>query len=1034
MKEKQNNLLRLAFSVSLCFGLLRTVSANVTVAAPRQAASSQSVQQSQTVKGHVLDENGEPVIGATITLKETKVATVTDLDGNFTIKADNGSRLVVSYVGYTNKEVVVNGSNLTVRLSQDTETLNEVVVTALGIKKEAKSLSYNVQQLNSDAVNVVKDANFVNSLNGKVAGVQINSSSSGIGGASRVVMRGVKSINGENGVLYVIDGIPMPNLMPGNAGDMYSGSGSTGDMISNINPNDIESISVLSGPSAAALYGSSAANGVILVTTKKGSQGRLSVSYEGSFQFSRPLMTYKFQNTYGPSAIGSFDSWGEKLSTPSSYDPNDFFQTAANIGNSVSVSTGNDKNQTYLSLGSTNAQGLIHNNDYDRYNVSFRNTSKFLNDKLTLDFSYMLSTVKEQNMITSGQYFNPLYPLYLFPAGGDFDSMKYYERYDTERNLQNQFWPYGNQSMALQNPYWITENNKFVNHKTRHMATASLKWDITNGVSLTGRVKYDGNYNKYESKFKAGTDLQFASATGHYSRNKIDLSQYFAETFLNVNKYFNHEMWSLTGVLGASFDQRNKDQAGFDGHLSKVPNLFTLSNLDAYNSKTKYTQSGYVIRKEAVYGSAQLGYKSMAYLDVTARNDWSSKLAGADDSYFYYSAGLSGILTELLPQIKSDNYLNYLKARVSYSEVGNDPSEPFLTMTTYPVTVAGPATTTVKKNSRLTAERTKSWEAGLDVVLFRNKLKLNATFYHSRTYNQFFNIKLPETSGYTSMWVNGGRVDNRGLEFSARFSQPLGPVDWESYMTWTINRNEVKDVISEFTDPETGETYKMDQMNLGGFNGTRNLITKGGDLSDIYVRTLKTDEHGAIYVNTRTHEVVPTQNDYIKAGHASPNYVLSWGNSFSWKGLHLGFLFNYRNGGVAVSLTQSVMDAMGSSKVSADARDNGGVLVNGKPIPAKEYFTTVASSTQTIASQYVYSATNLRLSELSLGYDVPVTKYVPWIKGLNVSFVAHNLWMIYCKAPFDPEVTASTGTYNQGIDYFMQPSLRTMGFSVKVNL
>jgi TonB-linked SusC/RagA family outer membrane protein len=1031
MIKKQTSLLRLCFSVVLLLSTMTAFAGNISLATPEYGTQQASDKQ---VSGRVLDENGDPVIGATVTVKGTQTATVTDVDGNFSFKVPSGSTLVISYLGYSPKEVAANGTNLTIKMSQDSQTLNEVVVTALGIKKEAKSLSYNVQQLNNDAVTTVKDANFVNSLNGKVAGVQINSSSSGIGGASRVVMRGVKSINGENSVLYVIDGIPMPNLMPDNADSMYGGSGSTGDMISNLNSSDIESISVLSGPSAAALYGSSAANGVILVTTKKGQKGRMSVTYEGSFQFSHPLMTYKFQNSYGPSSVGSFDSWGEKLSTPSNYDPNDFFQTASNLTNSVSLSTGSENNQTYLSLASTNAEGLIHNNDYDHYNVSFRNTSKFLNNKLTLDFSYMLSTVKEQNMITSGQYFNPLYSLYLFPAGGDFDSMTYFERYNTDRNLLTQFWPYGNQSMALQNPYWTTERDKFINHKTRHMVTASLKWDVTDWMSLTGRVKYDGNYNKYERKYNAGTDTQFASSTGHYGRTKIDLTQYFAEAFATINKYFGEDTWSLTSVLGASFDQRDKDQAGFDGNLSKVPNLFTISNLDAYNSKTSYTQSGYTIRKEAVYASAQVGYKGMTYLDVTARNDWSSKLAGADDSYFYYSAGLSGIFTEIFPQIKSEKWLNYLKARISYSEVGNDPSEPFLTVTTYPVTVAGPSTTTIKKNSNLTAERTKSWEAGLDFVLFHNKLKVNATLYQSRTYNQFFNIKLPETSGYTNMWVNGGRVDNRGVEFSARYNQKLGPIDWESYMTWTINRNKVKSVIKEFTDPETGETYAMDQMNLGGFNGTRNTIVEGGDLSDIYVRTLKTDDHGAIYVNTKSHTVVATDNEYIKAGHAAPNYVLSWGNNFSWKGLHFGFLFNYRQGGVVVSLTQSVMDAFGSSQASADARDNGGVIINGRPIPAKEYYTTVASSTQTIASQYVYSATNLRLSELSFGYDVPITKVVPWIRGLNLSFVAHNLWMLYCKAPFDPELTASTGTYNQGIDYFMQPSLRTMGFSVKVNL
>ncbi len=993
---------------------------------PRKKAASEKVT------GHVTDSNGEPLVGVSVKTKDGGVA-ITDIDGNFSINASRGETLELSYVGFNNKEVRVKGNTVDTSLEEDNKVLNEVVVTALGIKKEAKSLSYNVQQLNSDAVTTVKDANFVNSLNGKVAGVQINASSSGIGGASRVVMRGVKSINGNNNVLYVIDGIPMTDVQGDQPESMYDGAGSTGDAISNLNPDDIESISVLSGPSAAALYGSEASNGVILVTTKKGKEGKLDVTYTGSFQFSHPFVMPEFQNTYGQTSSTSYDSWGSKLAQPSSYDPADFFQTSTNFSNTVAVSTGTERNQTYFSLGSNNAQGLIHNNDYDRYNLSVRNTSKFLKDKMTLDLGYMMTTVKEQNMISQGQYFNPLYALYLFPAGADFNAVKYFERYDSDRNFPVQYWPWGDMSMSMQNPYWTTERDKFVNHKERHIFTASLKYEIAPWISLTGRVKYDRAEDRYEKKYSASTINQFAHGdNGAYGLTHQNTKQYYAEAFANINKYFDHDRWNITATLGTSYDQRNLDRDGWEGPLAKVPNLFTVSNVLTTDPNTKHEQSGYETRKEAVYGSAQLGYRSMAYLDVTARNDWSSKLAGAQKSFFYWSAGLSGIWTEIVPQIKSDNYLNYLKTRISYSEVGNDPTDPFLTMTTYPVTNAGPSTSTFKKNSSLTAERTKSWEAGIDFVLFRNRLKVNATLYQSRTYNQFFNIKLPETSGYTNMWVNGGRVDNKGIELSARFNQPLGPVEWETYLTWTLNRNKVKKLITDYKDPESGETYSLGQMDLGGFNGVRQTITEGGTLGDFYVRTLKTDEHGGYYIDTQNYNVVPTANEYKYAGTSLPNYNLSWGNSFSWKGFHLGFLFTYRNGGRVVSLTQSLMDAYGTSKASADARDNGGVELQGFKLDAHDYYTTIASPTSTIASQYVYSATNLRLQELSFGYDIPIHKYVGWIKGMTLNFVAHNLWMIYNKAPFDPEMTASTGTYNQGIDYFMQPSLRTMGFSVKV--
>lgn len=445
MNEKQ--LLRLCFSAALCMGAL-----SVSAASTEATGSSYSVQQANVkqVSGQVLDENGEPIIGATVTLKGTKTAVPTDVDGNFSLKAPAGSKLVITYLGYSTVEVNA-GEGIKVTMKPDTEVLNEVVVTALGIKKEAKSLSYNVQQLGGDAVTKVKDANFVNSLNGKVAGVQFTTGSAGVGGSTRVVMRGAKSLTGNNGVLYVIDGIPMNDLKGSQPEGIFEGAGQTGDAVSTMNPDDIESINVLTGPSAAALYGANAANGVILVTTKKGKKGHMDVTYSGSFQFSEPFVMHEFQNQYGPTEANSYFSWGSKLATPSSYSPKDFFQTGTNISNNVSLSVGSDHNQTYLSLGSTNAQGIIHSNDLDRYNVAFRNTTTALNDKLTIDFSYMLSTAKEQNMLSQGQYHNPLVAVYLFPAGDDFSKLGYYERYDTNRNFPVQYWPYAN-DMSMENP------------------------------------------------------------------------------------------------------------------------------------------------------------------------------------------------------------------------------------------------------------------------------------------------------------------------------------------------------------------------------------------------------------------------------------------------------------------------------------------------------------------------------------------------------------------------------------------------------
>lgn len=986
------------------------------------------------VKGTVKDSEGDPLIGVNVKVKGAAAGTITDIDGNFTLNVKEGDVVEFSYVGYTPRTVkITNNHPLRIVLQEDTKTLNEVVVTALGIKKEAKSLSYNVQQISNDEITRIADANFVNNLNGKVAGVTINSSSSGVGGSSRVVMRGTKSLNGNNNALYVVDGIPMIDMSAASTQptDSYEGAGQSGDPIAGINPEDIESISVLSGPSAAALYGSAAANGVVMITTKKGKEGRTTVSISNNTTFSAPLVLPDFQNTYGQTEVGSYYSWGTKLSTPSSYDPADFFQTGVNVTNSVSLSTGTDKNQTYVSLGTTNAKGIIHNNNFERYNATVRNVSKMLNDKLTLDLNFMLSSVKEQNMTAQGLYFNPLVSLYLFPAGDDFSKVQAYQRYDAERNLSTQYWPYST-NLALQNPYWITERIKMPNHKNRYMATASLKYDFADWVNVTARAKMDRNNERRERMYDAGTNTLFASKYGYYSKSNIESQQVYGELLLNVNRYFLENTLNLTFNAGANFENNDYQSDYFGGKLKSTANLFTYGNVDT-TEKNLANQYGYNLKKRAVFGSAQIGYKSMIYLDGTFRNDWSSTFKGTDTSSFPYgSIGLSGILTDIFHC--STSIMPYMKVRVSYSEVGNSP-EVFLAIPTYKLVDGVPVTMTRRPNTNLKPERTKSWEAGLNFVFFDNKLKLDASFYHSRTYNQFFERTLSSTSGYTSEVVNGGRVDNKGLELSLRLDNKWGDFGWSSYLTYSLNKNKVVELLRNYEDPITHELTSLDRIDMGGTSMYKMILTEGGSIGDIYVNTLRTDEHGAIYVHPSDQVVVTQPDEFVKAGNSAPKYNLGWGNTFTYKGLSLGCLFTARVGGIVVSQTQATMDAFGASKVTADARDNGGALVNGRPIGAENYYTQIGGSGSQggIGSMYVYSATNVRLAELSLGYDIPINKYVDWIKGLNVSFIGKNLFFLYRKAPFDPELTASTGTYFQGIDMFMSPSLRNLGFSVKVN-
>lgn len=938
--------------------------------------------------------------------------------------------MVISYTGYETQEVVVkDNSPLNIVLKENLTELNEVVVTALGIKKETKALTYNVQEIKAAELVTVKDANFMNALSGKIAGVTINSTSSGVGGGARVVMRGTKSISGNNNALYVVDGIPLPNLSSTQPSDLYTGMGQSGDGIATLNPDDIESISVLTGAAAAALYGSDAANGVVMITTKKGEVGKLSVSVSNSTTFSSPFVLPEFQNTYG-SETGEYASWGQKLVTPTSYDPADFFQTGFNVNNSISLSTGTETNQTYFSASTVNARGIVHNNDFERYNFSVRNSSDMLNNRLHMDLSFMYMRINEQNMLSQGQYFNPLVPIYLFPRGDDIAKYQTFERYNASRNFKTQYWPYGDQGMMMQNPYWITERDKFNNNKDRFLTGLGLKFDITDWMNISARLKYDGTKETRTKKYNASTAALFAgSDMGAYYKDEVSTTQIYADAMLNVDKYIGD--FSLKATLGTSIRDMQYNYSSLGGPLQSTANLFTYGNLN--KNSIRLAQNGYHDQTQAIFATVQAGYKSMVYVDVTGRNDWSSALAGTkykNKGFFYPSVGISGILTELLP-IKS-KVLSFMKARFSYSEVGNAPQR-FIPISTYRLQGSGfPETQTYEVNPNLKPEKTRSYELGLNTKLFGNKLSIDLTLYKSSTYNQLFNPEISAGSGHSSYYVNGGRIDNKGIELTVGLDQNLGQVNWTSNLTYSINRNKIKKLMPATTTPSGTPVEAMTEMNMGGTDGYRMILKEGGSMGAIYVNTLKTDEHGHIIVNLISQKVTADPDNFVYAGNANPDYTIGWRNNFEWKGLTLGVVVNGRFGGVGVSSTQAKLDAYGVSKASAEARDNGGALVNGQRIPAKDYYQTVGGGNSGICSMYTYDATNIRLAELSLGYNIPVNKWVNWIKGAHVSVVGRNLIMFYNKAPFDPESTASTGTYFQGIDYFMQPSLRNVGFSVNL--
>ena len=1028
-ETKQKHLyFSVAFALSIALAPTSAYAVGNPVGSP-DASMPQAVQQNgnHKVTGRVVDSAGEPLIGATIMVEGTKEGAVTDIDGNFTINTTSKAKLVISYVGYTTQIILVGDkTTIDVTLKEVANTMNEVVVTALGIKRAEKALSYNVQSVGSNELTRNKDANFVNSLNGKVAGVSISKSASGVGGATRVIMRGAKSIEGDNNVLYVIDGIPIFNFSGGRDSGIMGEGRVSSEGIADLNPEDIESISVLAGPSAAALYGSNAANGAILITTKKGKEGRVDISFSSSADFSSPLLMPEFQNTYG-NKLGSYESWGEKLATPSSYDPKkDFFRTGTNFINALTLNMGNEFNQTFASVATTNSRGIVPNNTYDRYNFTIRNTTRMFKNKVQLDLGASYIKQKDNNMVSQGEYWNPIVAAYLFPRGESFEGIKTFERYDNVRNFPTQYWPISDSRFANQNPYWTAYRNLAPDDKDRFMFNAGLTYNIFDWLSVAGRIRLDKTFITSERKIYASSFNYFAKEKGAYDYYDYKDHQTYIDAIANINKTFGK--FSLAANVGYSYSDYASLTRGYGGNLVLVPNKFSLNNINPTDSKIREAGGDSKVRNVAAFASAELGWRSMVYLTLTGRNDWNSRLVNSsEESFFYPSVGLSGIISEMT---KLPSFISYLKVRGSYTEVGSPVSRSGMTPGTITTPIVGGSlkSTDIYPFTDYKAERTKSYEFGL-TARFWKKLSFDFTWYKSNTYNQTFIGELPESSGYKAVYLQAGNVENRGVEMALGYSDNFGGLQWNSSLVYSKNVNEIKEMVKDYHHPLSPKPINIPEVSKD--NG-RVLLKVGGSINDIYARkVLAKDNQGFVNVSPSGGMNLETVEP-IYLGKTTPDFTMGWNNNFTYKNFGLSFLINARVGGIVTSSTQALLDRFGVSKASADARDAGGVMIPNQGLyDAKKYYTLVATGENDLAGYYTYSATNVRLQELTLSYKFNSRLFNNVIKDLTLSFVATNPWMIYCKAPFDPELTASTGTYGQGNDYFMQPSLKSYGFSVK---
>lgn len=1016
------------------------IKGNTVIVKHQGVTKDQKENATHIVSGIVKDENGLPIIGATVKVRGAQMGVVTDIDGKFSLKTSVGSVLTVSYIGYKTQDIKVQeGGSLNIKLEPESKQLNEVVVTALGIKRSQKALSYNVQQVTSDELIRNKDANFINSLAGKVAGVNINTSSAGVGGASKVVMRGAKAIEQSSNALYVIDGVPMFNL--GQEGGKGFESSGTTEAIADINPEDIESMSVLTGAAAAALYGSRAANGAIVITTKKGKVGHTEVTFSQNTEFLSAFRLPEFQNRYGTgSQLSSVEvadkSWGKRLNEVNSYgyDPkSDYLKTGVVTTETVTLSTGSEKNQTYLSASAVNSAGIVPNNKYNRYNFTFRNTTSFLQDRMTLDVGASYIKQNDLNMVNQGSYSNPLVEAYLFPRGDDWQTIKMYERYNTQRKIYTQYWPQGLNEFTGQNPYWINYRNLRTNFKDRYMLNAGLTYKILDWLNVAARIRVDNSANKYERKLYASsnTTLTEGSGNGFYAISKTDDKQTYGDLMVNINKSFENTL-SLQANVGASLSDIQQDVLSNSGPLRNdlFANKFTVFQLD--DSKAARFQSGYHDQVKSLFASVELGYKGAYYLTLTGRNDWPSQLAGPNStqsSFFYPSVGTSFVLSEIFHLPKQ---IDYLKARASYASVGL----PFPRFLANPTFEWDTALRQWKSKANyplynLKPENTTSWEIGL-TARFLKHFNLDITLYHTTTYNQTFNPQISVSSAYSTLYVQTGSVSNKGIELSLGYKNKWGDFGWASNYTFSANRNKINELVRNYVHPETGTVINKDRLDVGGHGQAHFILKEGGTLGDLYsLSDIKRDSQGKVYIDNEGKVYTDNNVGDIKLGSVFPKCNMAWRNDFSWKGLNVGLMFSARFGGIVYSATQATLDTYGVSETTAQARDLGYVEVNGGDhINPETWYTTIGSKNG-VPQYYTYSATNIRLQEASIGYTIKKNKL--WNVGdITLSLVGRNLLMLYCKAPFDPEATASTGNYYQGIDYFMTPSTRSIGFNVKV--
>ncbi len=995
----------------------------------------------QEITGKVIDKH-EGTALSDVTIRDKQLVVKSSADGTFRIASKPGANLELSLLGYKKQVYILSSqSNVVISMERSEDQIEEVVVTALGIKRETKKLSYATQQVSAESINGIKDnsGNFVSALTGKVAGAVVSTTSGGPGSSARIVLRGNKSITGNNNALMVVDGIVFDNTSVQQSAAPFSNVYSSSDGGANINPEDIESINVLKGPSAAALYGSRAVNGAIIITTKQGTAGRWKLDLNSNHSFENVSYLPELQNTYGRGNGGKLgtnavDSWGEKGTTYTDNVKN-FFRTAYTTNNSVSVSGGGEKVTSYFSVGNNRIGGVIPENYLGRNNIDLRiNTELVKGLKTDLKLSYVNQNIhNKQRMSANGLMAQVL----TMPRDMDDEELNDFETINTSTGLpESKFW---STNVNNDNPYWSIYRNSVNEKRDRIMGMGSISYQFTPWLNFMTRMSFDRYNEKTDGSFYHSTKSNGNILPGgQYYLTRSEYSNRNLDFLLTGGTKFVDDQFELNYVLGSSFFTREYNTGTDMANGLTVPNNFSLAFAA---TPTFQGFSAYKRHLNSIFGSINLGMWESLYLDVTARNDWSSTLP-APHSYFYPSVGLSLVMNNWM---NLPEWINLAKIRGSYTMVGND-AEPNLLNQTYTY-AAGSGKGFITRNPTksikdLKPEKTTSYEAGFDLQMFGNRLGINGTYYKSNSINQLIYLAATTSTGFDSQYINAGDVENEGFELQIQ-GKPVrnDKFVWESSLNFARNISRINELTDQISSVNISSSIAYATV----------VISKGGGYGDLYGAKWKTDPNSGKYiVNGLGMPVVETGK---KVGNYNPSATLGWNNTFKYKNWGLNINIDGRIGGEMVSGSAALMADYGVAEFTNAYREGGWVIdavdeagnANTKAITSEGFWTTVgAGGIYPYTQFFTFDMTNFRIRNLGVSYTLP-SKLLPFVRTAQFNASVNNVLFLYkgksvldipglgkIKNPVDPEASIGAGNF-QGVEAAALPLSRTISMGVKLS-